>query len=250
MNIVFLSSLPRAGNTLLGSIINENNKIKLSPNSITLDILYELDRLKQKDIFKNFPKESSLNNLIKQSLFEYYKDWNCNLILDRGPWGTPKNLEILSKIFSKPKFVILVRPLIECVSSFAKLQIDNKNYTKNNINKYLLELLDFESGIIGKNIWSINNIIKTKQNYKIFYYEELVNNTDLFLYNLSCYINFTLKKPNKINQFKIDDISYCDDIKNLHKIRTDSICKSNYVIEDYLNYDMIEYIKNNNPLNL
>ena len=86
MNIVFLSSLPRAGNTLLGSIINENNKIKLSPNSITLDILYELDRLKQKDIFKNFPKESSLNNLIKQSLFEYYKDWNCNLILDRGPW--------------------------------------------------------------------------------------------------------------------------------------------------------------------
>ena len=30
--IIFLSSLPRAGNTLLGSILNQNKKIKVSPN--------------------------------------------------------------------------------------------------------------------------------------------------------------------------------------------------------------------------
>ena len=63
MNINFLCSLPRAGNTLLGAIINENKKIKLSPNSITLDIIYKLNELKNNDIFKNFPKNSSLDNL-------------------------------------------------------------------------------------------------------------------------------------------------------------------------------------------
>ena len=250
MKINFLCSLPRAGNTLLGSIINENSRVKVSPNSICTDIIFSLNNLKKNQIYKNFPKESSLDNLIKQSLFEYYKDWNCDLVLDRGPWGTPANLEILNKIFLKPKFVILVRPLIECVASFAKLQIDNKNYTKNNINKYLLELLNFESGVIGKNIWSINNIIETKQEYKIFNYSELIDNVNLFLYNLSCYLNITIEKPNKIEQFKIDNVSYVDDIKNLHKIKTDSISKSNYAIEDYLNYDMIQFIKNNNPLNL
>lgn len=97
MNINFLCSLPRAGNTLLGSIINENKKIKLSPNSITLDIVYKLHELKNDDIFKNFPKHSSLDNLIKSSLQNYYKDWNCDLIIDRGPWGTPDNLYILKK---------------------------------------------------------------------------------------------------------------------------------------------------------
>ena len=76
---------------------------------------------------KNFVR-NKIDNLIKQSLYEYYKDWESDLILDRGPWGTPDNLKILKKIFIKPKFVILLRPLIECLASFAKLQIDNKNY--------------------------------------------------------------------------------------------------------------------------
>jgi hypothetical protein len=250
MNINFLCSLPRAGNTLLGSIINENKKIKLSPNSITLDIVYKLHELKNDDIFKNFPKHSSLDNLIKSSLQNYYKDWNCDLIIDRGPWGTPDNLYILKKIINNPKFLILLRPLEECLASFAKIQIDNKNYTKNNINNYLLRLLR-QDEVIGKNIWSINNLIKENENYKIFYYDDLINNTDYFLQNLSLFLGFDIKKPKKLKQFSIDQIYYKDNyIDNLHKIRTDKIEKLNYVVEDYLNYDMIQFIKYNNPISL
>ena len=250
MNINFICSLPRAGNTLLGSIINENQGIKCSPNSICTDIVFQLNSLKSNDIYRNFPKESSLDNLIKQSLYEYYKDWESDLILDRGPWGTPDILKILKKIFIKPKFVILLRPLIECLASFAKLQIDNKNYTKNNIDKYLLGLLNFDTGVIGKNICSVNNLLKSNEQYKIFYYTDLVNNIDLFLNNLGNYLNFNLKKPHKLKQYKIGNISYIDDIPNLHKIKIGSIEKSNYAVEDYLNYDMIQFIKNNNPLDI
>ena len=50
MNINFLCSLPRAGNTLLGSIINENQGIKCSPNSICTDIVFQLNSLKSNDI--------------------------------------------------------------------------------------------------------------------------------------------------------------------------------------------------------
>ena len=169
--------------------------------------------------------------------------------IDRGPWGTPFNLQLIKKLIIKPKFIILIRPLEECLASFAKIQIDNKNYTKNNINKYLFEIMNPTTGVIGKNLWSIHNLIKNKENYKIFYYEDLVNNTDVFLKNLSKYVNYNIKKPKKLKQFNINNTYYKDiKIKNLHTINTDSIKKSTYTIEDYLNYDMIQHIKEYNSI--
>jgi len=38
----FLCSLPRAGNTLLGSILNQSKDIKLTANSILPEIIYQL----------------------------------------------------------------------------------------------------------------------------------------------------------------------------------------------------------------
>ena len=39
-NIFFLSGLPRAGNTLLSSILNQNKNIACTANSILPNILY------------------------------------------------------------------------------------------------------------------------------------------------------------------------------------------------------------------
>ena len=182
MKIVFLCSMPRAGNTVLGSIINQNKKIKATPNSIMLDVLEELNRLKEKFIFKNFPDHKSLDNLIKLSFSTYYKDWKAELIIDRGPWGTPDNLKNLKKVIKKPKFIILYRPVKECLASFAKILMEDKKV--NNVDEHLINLLNKDTGFIGKSLWSINNLIKNKENYKIFYYKDLVNNPDLFLKNL------------------------------------------------------------------
>ena len=41
-DMYFLSSLPRAGNTLLGSIINQSKSVKLTANTILADVLYQL----------------------------------------------------------------------------------------------------------------------------------------------------------------------------------------------------------------
>ena len=63
----FLCSLPRAGNTVLGSIVNSNKNIKMSPNSICPDIINNLKcKLKNSDIFENFPNHKSLDNVIKK----------------------------------------------------------------------------------------------------------------------------------------------------------------------------------------
>ena len=131
--IIFLCGLPRAGNTLLGSLINENKKIKATPNSIIPEILYQLNELKDSPVFKNFPDSRSLDNVSKMVIDNYYKEWKADVILDRGPWGTPYNLQVIKQFIPKPKFVVLLRPLIECLASFAKLQNDNGFNTKENI---------------------------------------------------------------------------------------------------------------------
>lgn len=236
--IYFLCGLPRAGNTLLGSIVNQNKNIKITANSIVPDILYHLCTLKNTDIFKNFPDHKSLNNVIEMVITNYYKDWKTNTIIDRGPWGTPDNLIIIKQLIKKPKFIILIRPVIECIASFAKLQIKNGNYTKHDIHPYVEHLMS-EEGMIGKSLWSIKNIIKQKENYKLFYYDDLVNNTDVFLKTLSNFVGVKIINK-KLQQFKVNEIRYKDHIIGLHKIRVDSIKRQNYNIHDYLPEDIIE----------
>jgi hypothetical protein len=237
--IIFLCSLPRAGNTLLGSIINENKKIKATPNSITLEILYQLNELKNFPAFQNFPDSKSLNNVSKMVFDNYYKEWKAKVILDRGPWGTPYNLQVLKQFIPKPKFVILFRPLIECLASFAKLKIDNNSNTKEDIREYIDELMG-EKGMMGKSILSIKNLCKEKEDYKIFYYNDLVEDTDNFLKNLSSFIGFKINNYNRLKQFNINNLYYQDDVKNLHRIRVKKIKRQTYAINDYLPQDIIE----------
>ena len=97
-----------------------------------------------------------------------------------------------------------------------------------------------ETGVIGKNLLSIKNLIKEKEDYKIFYYDDLVNNTDRSLKNLSSFIGFKIKNYNKLKQFSINNLYYQDGIENLHKIRVNKIERRNYDINDYLPEDIIE----------
>jgi|TARA_R110000772_G_scaffold227315_1_gene338045 hypothetical protein len=244
-NIFFLCSLPRAGNTLLGSIINNNDNIKCSPNSINADILNTLISLKENIIFKNFPNHNSFDNVVKNIFKNYYQDWKADTVIDRSSWGTPDNLKYLKDIYDKPKFIILFRPVLECLSSFLNLEIKYNNLDKKNIEEYVYRLMDRQTGIIGKSLWSIENLIKTKQNYKIFYYKDLVNKTDFFLNELTNYLNIEIKQPKKLKQFCINNIYYNDkSLYNfgLHDIDTSSIKNKKHDIDvaKYIPDDIIK----------
>ena len=57
--IYYLVGLPRAGNTLFGSILNQNPRVKVTANSIVPDIIWRTECLKQDEIYHNFPDEKS-----------------------------------------------------------------------------------------------------------------------------------------------------------------------------------------------
>ena len=68
-------AMPRSGNTLFASLINQNPKLVCTGNSITLEIIKDLFLLKQKDVFLNFPDHRSLDNVLDAVYDTYYKDW-------------------------------------------------------------------------------------------------------------------------------------------------------------------------------
>lgn len=237
----FLSGLPRSGNTLLGAIINQNTKINLTSNTILTDVIYQLLLIKDYEIYKNFPDEKSLDNIIKNTFNNYYKDWKANSIIDRGVWGTPANLKLLKLIIKKPKFIILYRPVLECLASFVKIEKPINVETRCN------ELMN-NDGMIGKSLWSIKNLIKEKEDHIIINYSDLVSNPLKEINKIYSYLNIDSfkHKLKNFNDFSANDIKYDDNVLpfDLHTIRTSKIELNKYKIEDYLPKNIIKQYSN------
>jgi hypothetical protein len=239
--IYFLCGLPRAGNTLLGSLLNQSKNVKVTANTILTDVIYQIELLKNYEIYNNFPDEESLNNILKNIFNNYYQDWNVDNIIDRGPWGTPINLKLLKKIIKKPKFIVLYRPVLECLASFIKIE------KPTNVEKRCHQLMK-DDGMIGKNLWSIKNIIKEKEDYILIHYKDFIKNPNENIKKMFNYLNIEFKnlKFNNFKKFSVNNISYNDSIYKvkLHDIRTDKIKLNKYKIEDYLPSNIINEYSN------
>ena len=233
----FLNSLPRSSNTLLGTIINQNPQVTMTANTILTDVIYQLQLLKNDEIYQNFPDEKSYNNIIKNVFNNYYKDYQSKFIITRGPWGTPFNLKSLKSIIKKPKFIILYRPVLECLASFIRIE------KPLDIELKCHQLMD-SNGMIGKNLWSIKNTIESKEDYIIVNYSDLVNNPKNQINKIYKFLNIdTFKhKFENFNQFTANEIEYDDDVltAELHKIKTDKIEMDEIKIEDYLPSNIIK----------
>tara|TARA_R110000822_G_scaffold114431_1_gene245990 strand:+ start:5037 stop:5747 length:711 start_codon:yes stop_codon:yes gene_type:complete len=223
--------MPRAGNTLLGAILNQTKNIKVTPNSITIEIFSYLCSLKENIHFKNFPLHSSLDSIIKNVFINYYENWNTSCILDRGPWGTLDNLCNLKKHFKDLKFIVLYRDPLECLASFVRAEPNNS--IENICNDYMTN-----NGAILKSFNSIKNIIEKKENHIFITYDEFVNKTQQTLEKIAFFVEEPISKIclNNFKQFNIDNIFYDDSALGVdyHTIKTNEVKQEKYDIKDYL----------------
>ena len=243
MKFSFLCALPRTGATLLGAIINQSKQIKMTPNSILPEVFLNLFNTKESSVFKNFPYHTGIDNIILNIFNNYYKDIKADHILDKGPWGTPYHLEILKSMFKERRFVILVRPVLECLASFIKAKRDNKD-----IELFCDSLMDPDHGILGKNLWAINHLIKSKEKHIVITYEDFVTHPQKELNRIFRFLKLKPEKLdlNNLKQYTFDGMSYDD--KNVegpfHSIDVDKVKQINYKMEDYLPKKIIDRYKN------
>ena len=244
--IFFLNGLPRAGNTVFGSIMNQNPNVAATANSICADIMGELFMLKHTDIFKNYPDHKSFDNVAKTVFENYYKDWKQDYIIDRAPWGVPINLKFLKETKSNIKIIILVRDIIEVLGSF--IDWSNREPTSF-VNQYAAktveekcEMLMNKDSQIVKELIGIKHLLDhhPKEIYHIIKFNDLVKDTENTINGVYNFLGIPKFKHdfNNISQFKINDMGYDDTIvgKGLHTLTTGAI--SNYK-EKYNAYSII-----------
>ena len=225
-------ALPRSGNTLFGSLMNQNPDIAVTANSITLEIMKDVFLLKETDVFKNYPDHKSLDNVLSSVYKSYYKDWNYKYIIDRGPVMTPGNLMLMKQHLGQPiKCIILWRDLLDVFASYIKW-FENEptafvnKYGKRNIEEKLRMLMNTE-GAIAKELIAIQNALQpeNKSMCHIVRYENLVTEPKKCLRSIYNFleIEYYPHHYHNLNQFSVNGLKYNDNIvgNNMHTIKTE-----------------------------
>ena len=230
--IFFLLALPRSGNTLFGSLMNQNPDIAVTANSITLEIMKDVYLLKQTDVFKNYPDHKSLDNVLSSVYQNYYKDWNYKYIIDRGPVFTKGNLMLIKQHLNQPlKCIVIWRDLMDVLASYIKWfenepsAFPNK-YGKKTIEEKLWMLMNKE-GAIAKELIAIQNALlpENRHHCHVLKYDELVTDTTNQVNKIYDFLQIPRFNHNfkSLKQFEVNGMKYDDNIvgNNMHTIKTE-----------------------------
>lgn len=246
----FLAGLPRSGNTLLSSILNQNPKINVSANSYLSTILYDTLNIRSNLAFYNFPDIKSVEDCASSFFKSYYKSWKGKIIIDRSPWGTTANLKILEKFCpNEPKFICPIRRIDEILCSFI-IQY-NKNglldiTNKAEVEEYCYDMMQ-ESGVIYRGIQSVNNLSKKEYKNKVVFisYDDLCNNPQKEVDRLYDFLSIGRYKHRyeNVTEYEMNGIKYNDNFdpfyKDLHKLKS-NIEKTRHNVEEILPRSIIK----------
>lgn len=136
----FMAGLPRSGNTLLSSILNQNPNIHVGANSPVAYLTYQLKNvIPTREEYINLPKPKFISKLIRSTFDDYYSDVNSRYVIDRsGAWGNLSNIEIIKDYITKDiKIICPVRSITEILTSFIVRCNENPD---NFIDKRLVEI--------------------------------------------------------------------------------------------------------------
>ena len=225
--LLFLVALPRSGNTLFASIMNQNKEIAATANSITLEIMKDLHLLKKTDVFENYPDHRSLDNVLDNVFTNYYQQWPQRIIIDRGPVTTPANFELMQKHF-KPGFkcIILLRDLMEVLASYMQWYTKNPDAFPNRCNlntdeEKLLMLMN-KDGAIAKQLEAIKNSYNYPGICHYVKYDDMVTNPEQEFRKIYKFLDepYFNHRFDNLNQVEVNGLSYDDKIvgSNMHKL--------------------------------
>ena len=242
--IFFLCAMPRSGNTLFASIMNQNPDLVVTPNSITLEIMKDLFLLKRTDVFQNFPDHQSLNQVMDMVYPTFYKNWSYKYIIDRGPVVLSGNLTLMQKHFKQPiKCIVLLRDLMDVLASYIKWfetepsSFINKQGT--NIEEKLSYVMNDE-GAIAKELKCIQHLMKPENKHMAYFfkYDDFVIDPEKYIKEIYKFLEITYfqHKFIDLDQLIVNGIVYDDSImgKNMHTIRTKEIKKLNNAYKEMI----------------
>ena len=222
--------MPRSGNTLFASIMNQNKELVVTANSITLEIMKDLFLLKHTDVFQNYPDHKSLDNVLDSVYEVFYKDWPQQYIIDRGPVMTQGNFALMEKYFKRPfKCIILLRDVMDVLASYMKWYTTNPDSFVNKFgcknDEEKLSMIMNDEGAVAKELKAIRNSFNYKDLCYYLKYDDLVTDPERCIKEVYNFLNISYypHQFKNLQQININGLGYNDGImgKNMHTIRNE-----------------------------
>ena len=240
----YVSSLPRTGQTLLASLLHQNSNICFTPQSHVLACLGGFSQFKtHNSIYNNFKTPVALDRAVHAFRNKYYKEFtDAKYILERGPWATPYNRNILASFERKPKFIIIYRPILEALASLIKVEKPNLDWPVLKRCQHLLS----PDGAFHQGLLSIQGSLK--EDHIIIHYKDIVSKPKDTVKRIYDYMGLDFKgiRTTNLDQYQVKGIKYNDVLlcglphQNLHTIRTAKIKARKYDYRDILPQSIID----------
>jgi sulfotransferase len=248
--------MPRSGSTLLSSILNQNEKIFATPNSALCQIMWDAQSyIYNSEQFQGYPNFVGAETILKSMADNYYSGYKEKFVIDKcRDWGVPDNLVMIERyITDKPKFVTVVRDVLEVLASFITLVhknegsnnfIDSNLSMKNPTDDDRCDFLMKPGGTIDRCLWAIKSVIESEHQVHIISYDDIINNKEKTIQGIYDFLEIPQYKHdfnNIINKYPENDFIY--GLIGFHTVRSsvEKVSKpvtevlSDYVINKYGN---------------
>lgn len=217
---VCLAGLPRTGSTLLSTLLQQNPAIHAEGNSAVCQLMWDIHQScagnSREQLMAN-KKEGMATALGWSVPHIYYRGINKPIVVDKcRTWPLASNMEMLRRcITDKPRVIVLMRPLIEVVSSFVKL------YRANGEPQYSGEqLLDVKTGPIVWSYFAARRAMEHNNGEFLFVEcDDLIENTASVLksiYDFCGWEPFEHSLTGIVNQHPEDDSVY--GLEGMHRV--------------------------------
>jgi sulfotransferase len=251
----FLAGLPRSGNTLLSSILNQNPDIYSSPLSPVAGMMWDYrDSYYREAITRNIENKFRSEKFLSSFMGNFYNDIKKPIVIDREKtWGTPGNLSLIKEyITPTPKIIFTVRDVLDIIASIVRMDSDylkrdtmlsDKFYVnylseKDCLSEYIIRpgaeldraLLALATAFLPEN----------KGMFHIVEYKDLVLKPEETMSGIYKFLELPEYKHNfkKIEKVEVDDDESIGLPKNVHEVRK-SLSKSTTntdILSDYIKH--------------
>ena len=115
----FMAGLPRAGSTLLSTLLNQNPRFYSGPSSPVLGTMYHIHDyfLSGNQLYDGYPKPTQVNNIIGSIIDNWYSDVEQEVIFDKNRAWTARVPFIEGYIRQEAKIIVPVRRVDEILAS-------------------------------------------------------------------------------------------------------------------------------------
>ena len=114
----FMAGLPRAGSTLLSTLLNQNPRFYSGPSSPVLGAMYSVhENFLENELYTGYPKPDQVNEIIGSVIKHWYSDVEEEVIFDKNRAWCARVPFIEGYIKQEAKIIVPVRRVDEIISS-------------------------------------------------------------------------------------------------------------------------------------